>query len=143
MRDKVDVSGVLEGLLEERRDAFRRQHLLVLKELDATRPTALADPAHLRLAFEALLDKALSIIPERGDLYIASRPHDGGAANQRSVRVLLRFHDPSASASDPTPLQHSIELLVAELIVRAQGGHLTLAATEAEERVIVVDLPAP
>jgi hypothetical protein len=33
--------------------------------------------------------------------------------------------------------------LIAELIVRAQGGRLTLGASEAEERVLVVDLPAP
>ena len=144
MRDKVDVSALLEALLEERREAFRSRHLLVLKELDSNRPTALADPAQLRLAFEALFDKALALVPERGDLYIASRRHEGGGSSQPSVRVLLRFHDPSAGGSDALgPLQHSIELLVAELIVRAQGGRFTLGASEAEERVLVVDLPAP
>jgi hypothetical protein len=115
----------------------------VLKELDASRPTAIADAAQLRLAFEALLDKALAIVPERGDLYIASRRHEGGGASGPSVRVLLRFHDPSAGADALGPLENSIELLIAELIVRAQGGRLTLGASEAEERVIVVDLPAP
>ena len=104
----------------------------------------MADPAQLRLAFEALFDKALEIVPERGDLYIASRRHDGGGSSQPSVRVLLRFGDPSAGISDTDgPLTHSIELLVAELIVRAQGGRFTIGASEAEERVLVVDLPAP
>ena len=60
------------------------------------------------------------------------------------MRVLLRFHDPSAGGANALgPLQNSIELLIAELIVRAQGGRLTLGASEAEERVLVVDLPAP
>ena len=143
-RDKVDVSEMIGDLLEERREAFRERHHLVLKELDSSRPTALADAAQLRLAFEALFDKALAIVPERGDLYIASRRHEGGGSSGPSVRVLLRFHDPSAGGADALgPLQNSIELLIAELIVRAQGGRLTLGASEAEERVLVVDLPAP
>jgi len=142
-RDKVDVSEMLGNLLDERREAFRQRHHLVLKELDSSRPTAIADAAQLRLAFEALFDKALAIVPERGDIYIASRRHEGGGSGGPSVRVLLRFCDPSASADALGPLENSIELLIAELIVRAQGGRLTLGASEAEERVLVVDLPAP
>jgi DNA-binding NtrC family response regulator len=141
-RDKVDVSEMIGNLLDDRREAFRQRHHLVLKELDASRPTAIADAAQLRLAFEALFDKALAVVPERGDLYIASRRHEGGGSNRPSVRVLLRFSD--SSASDALgPLENSIEMLIAELIVRAQGGRLTLGASEAEERVLVVDLPAP
>jgi len=143
-RDKVDVSELISDLLEQRREAFRERHHLVLKELDSSRPTALADAAQLRLAFEALFDKALAIVPERGDLYIASRRHEGSGASGPTVRILLRFHDPSAGGTNALgPLQNSIELLIAELIVRAQGGRLTLGASEAEERVLVVDLPAP
>ena len=143
-RDKVDVSEMIGDLLDERREAFRQRHHLVLKELDSSRPTAIADAAQLRLAFEALFDKALAIVPERGDLYIASRRHEGGGSSGPSVRVLLRFCDPSAGgAAALGPLENSIELLIAELIVRAQGGRLTLGASEAEERVLVVDLPAP
>jgi DNA-binding NtrC family response regulator len=143
-REKVDVAELISDLLEQRREAFRERHHLVLKELDSSRPTALADSAQLRLAFEALFDKALAIVPERGDLYIASRRHEGSGSNGATVRVLLRFHDPSAGGENALgPLQNSIELLIAELIVRAQGGRLTLGASEAEERVLVVDLPAP
>jgi DNA-binding NtrC family response regulator len=143
-RDKVDVAEMLGALLEERREAFRQRHHLVLKELDSSRPTAIADAAQLRLAFEALFDKALAIVPERGDLYIASRRHEGGGSVGPTVRVLLRFCDPSAGgAAALGPLENSIEFLIAELIVRAQGGRLTLGSSEAEERVLVVDLPAP
>ncbi len=143
-RDKVDVTALLETLLEERRDAFRSRHLLVLKELDATHPTALADPAQLRLAFEALLDKALAVVPDRGDLYIASRHHQGGPSEPAWVRVLLRFHDPSVVRREAAEnLEQSFEILIAELVVRAQDGRLTFGASEAEERVLVVDLPSP
>lgn len=142
---KVDVSALLEELLQERRDAFRDRHLLVLKELDSSHPLAEADPRQLRVAFEALLDTALECVPERGDVYIASRHHDGGASAAPSMRVLLRFHDPHARAPEPgLPAQErSLAMIVAELLVRAQGGRLTLAASEGEERVVVVDIPAP
>ena len=142
-RAKVNVSELLQELLEERREAFRSKHLLVLKELDSRDPIVLADRGQLRLAFGALLDKTLEIVPVRGDVYLASRRRDAHDAEDPAVRVLLRFHDPSAGANDGlVPLASSLELLVAELGVRAQGGTFTLGASESEERVIVVDLPA-
>jgi len=141
-RDKVDVAALLESLLDGRRDEFRARHLLVLKELDPGQSLALADPEHLRVAFEALLDKALSMIPERGDLYLASRRHTGNESAAPGTRVLFRFHDPSARDSR-APAEHSLELLIAELLMRAQGGRLTLGSSDAEERLLVVDLPAP
>jgi len=141
-REKVDLAALLESLLEGRREQFRARHLLVLKELDPGQSLALADPEHMRVAFEALLDKALSMVPERGDLYLASRRHGDADASEPAIRVLLRFHDPAARDSRPAS-EHSLELLIAELLVRAQGGRLTLGASDAEERLLVVDLPAP
>lgn len=138
-REKLDVSALLEELLEARRDHFRQRHLLVLKELETQQPIAIADPRQLRLAFEALIDQCLETVPERGDLYLASRHHDGDGIGGASMRVLMRFPDPG----DTARLEDSLALLVAEAIVRAQRGRFTLGASEAEERVVVVDLPAP
>jgi signal transduction histidine kinase len=62
------------------------------------------------------------------------------------VRVLVRFHDPGGDALPPRAagvVEGSLELMIAELVVRAQGGTLSLASTEGEETVIVIDLPAP
>ncbi len=139
--EKVDVSELLEHLLEARRDAFRARHLLVLKELDSGRPNALADPDQLRLAFEALLDKAIATVPERGDVYIASRRQEGSSSDGDTVRVLLRFPDPTVNTPGAGGLERSIELLIAELVVRAQGGRFTVGASDSEERILVIDLP--
>jgi hypothetical protein len=62
------------------------------------------------------------------------------------VRVLIRFHSPegsgAAAASGVSLAEHSLEIVVAELVIRAQGGSLAIATTEGEETVILTDLPA-
>jgi signal transduction histidine kinase len=144
-REKVDVTALLEELLAERRDAIRKRSLLVLKELETGAPEALGDRDQLRVAFDALLGKCLEWVPERGDVYIASRHHGAGLPGGASMRVLLRFHTPGATASAPgvSLAETSLDLMIAEIVVRAQGGDFAVAATDGEETLIVVDLPAP
>jgi hypothetical protein len=85
-------------------------------------------------------------MPDRGDLYLASKAvaasRDGGAA----VRVVLRFHRPgerraAPGAAGPRDRELSLELVLAELALRGAGGRLRVEATDAEETVIAVDLP--
>jgi DNA-binding NtrC family response regulator len=144
-RDKVDVTALLESLLAGRREAIRARSLLVLKELEASSPQALGDREQLRVAFDSLLGKCLEWVPERGDVYIASRHHGSGPKGRPSMRVLLRFHTPGASASGRgvSLAENSLDLMIAEIIIRAQGGDFAVAATDGEETLIVVDLPAP
>jgi signal transduction histidine kinase len=146
-RDKVDVTALLEELLAERRDAIRARSLLVLKELETNSPYALGDREQLRVAFDALLGKCLEWVPERGDVYIASRHHGSALSGNASMRVLLRFHTPGANPSANAPgvslAETSLDLMIAEIIVRAQGGDFAVAATDGEETLIVADLPAP
>jgi hypothetical protein len=143
-RDKVDVTGLLEELLAERREAIRQRSLLVLKELETSQSQALGDRAQLRIAFDALLGKCLEWVPERGDVYIASRHHASGLAGEPSMRVLLRFHTPGSTQLPGVSLaETSLDLMIAEIIVRAQGGDFAVAATDGEETLIVADLPAP
>jgi signal transduction histidine kinase len=144
-REKVDVTGLLEELLAERRDAIRQRSLLVLKELETSHSQALGDRDQLRIAFDALLGKCLEWVPERGDVYIASRHHATGLAGNPSMRVLLRFHTPGSGTSAPgvSLAETSLDLMIAEIIVRSQGGDFAVAATDGEETLIVADLPAP
>ena len=45
------------------------------------------------------------------------------------------------------PMLHNLEstpeLMIAEIVIRAQGGSLSVTSTDGEETVIVIDLPAP
>jgi DNA-binding NtrC family response regulator len=143
-REAVDVAAMLEQLLDEREETIRKRRLLVLKELDTSRPLVTADREQLGFAFEALLGKSLELVPERGDVYLASRHHERQPPGSASVRVLVRFHDPETGGAsvDAALAEHSLELVIAELVIRAQGGHFALTRAEGTETVIVVDLPA-
>lgn len=152
-RQAVDVGGLLEEVLEQRRAAIHRRRLVVLEELDRSRPTALCDPEQLRFAFEALLDKSLELVPERGDVYLASRRLDPGLAGGPCVRVLLRYRGPATPgagrpggpgtpAGELSPAANALEFAIAEMVVRAQGGSLALDTSDSSETVLVLDLPA-
>ena len=145
----VDVAQTLESLLDERRDEIQSRRLLVLKELDYELPHALGDPMQLRDAFAGLLDRALAGVSDRGDVYLASKHHDSGLAGHPSVRVLLRHtvtrtRDPDADATPRATSQDAdLELVMAETVVRAMGGSLTVDTADGQESVIIIDLPAP
>jgi DNA-binding NtrC family response regulator len=146
-RKPVDVSALLEEALDARRQRIRDRHLLVLKELDPEHPLALCDAEQMRFAFEAMLDRALEMLPERGDLYLASRRHPAGLRGAPSVRVLLRLQTPGRAASAPgqglSPAENSLGFAIAEAVARAQGGAAAIDAGDPAETVILMDLPAP
>ena len=48
--EAVDVSALIEGLLEERRERITQRRLLVLRELERDAPLAWAEPIALRIA---------------------------------------------------------------------------------------------
>jgi signal transduction histidine kinase len=144
--EAVDVGALLEQVLDARRERAHERRLLVLEELDRSHPLARGDSAQLRLAFEALLDECLELVPERGDLYLASRRDATGTRARPGVRVLLRFRGPEGTAGAPgraelAPAAHSLGFAIAELLIRAQGGSLTVDTAERHETVLVADLP--
>jgi DNA-binding NtrC family response regulator len=144
-RKPVDVSQLLETALDARRQQIRDRHLLVLKELDPERPLALCDPEQMKFAFEMLLDRALEMLPERGDLYLASRRHATGLRGGASVRVLLRLQTPGRSAVPGrglSPAENYLGLAIAEAVARAQGGSVAIATSDPSETLFLMDLPA-
>jgi DNA-binding NtrC family response regulator len=144
-RKPVDVSALLEEVLDARRQRIRDRHLLVLKELDPSHPIALCDPEQLRFAFDAMLDRAIDMLPDRGDLYLASRRHATGLRGGPSVRVLLRLQLPGRGAPPGqglSPAENSLGLAIAEAVARAQGGSVAIGAADPAETVVLMDLPA-
>ena len=143
----VDVGRMLEELLDKRRNTIHERRLLVLEELDRSWPEAIGDPEQLRFAFESLLDKALELVPERGDLYIASKRHESGLRSQPSVRILLRYRGPeagdaAAQITDLSPAANALAFAIAELLVQAQHGSFALDTSDRNETLVVIDLPA-
>jgi DNA-binding NtrC family response regulator len=137
---EVDVAGLLQEALDARRSRIRERHLVVLEELDRAPPFARVDPERLRFALEGVIDRTLELVPERGDVYVASRGSAGDG-----VRVLLRFRGPrgeGVATGALAPAANALEIAIAELLVRAQGGALTLDTSDPNETILVIDLPA-
>jgi signal transduction histidine kinase len=147
-RRPVDVGALLREVLDKRRSTIHERRLVVLEELDRTDPTALSDPDQLRFAIESLIDGSLALVPERGDVYLASRRHDSGLRGEPSVRVLLRYRGPdeprhgSVPVGDVSPAANSLAFALADIVVRAQGGTLALDTSDSNETVLVLDLPS-
>lgn len=136
---RANSTQLLEEILDARQATIRSRRLLVLKELESEHPEIFGDAEQLRLALEGLIDAALASIPDRGDLYVASHYH---AKNGHStLRVLCRCGSGGASL-EADPGLPSLGLSIAESLVKAHGGSLTLARG-GNDRVFVVDLPAP
>ncbi len=145
----VDVSALLERLLDARRDEIGRGRLLVLRELERDEPLALADARGLEVALAGLLDRALASLPERGDLFVATRRIDRAADGAPRLRVLLRHHNPELGAGDTSGLAelgaatNVLEYVLAETVVATTGGQLTIDSTDGQETLILVDLRTP
>ena len=154
-RVPIDLPTSLERALDRHTELIQERHLLVLKELDRNQPFVMADETQLDRAFSGLFETALSMVPERGDFYLASKHNAQGHGGAPIVRVLLRYHNPSIGRplSDIleddgfriegiTPTETALEFLIAEMIIKGQGGTMTLDSTDGQETVIVIDLPA-
>ncbi len=145
----VDVSAMLEQLLESRRLEIGERRLLVLRELEREAPLAWADPESLEIALSGLLDRALAALPERGDLFVATRRIDRGSDGAPRLRILMRHHSPegqgltSASLPDAAIAANAIEYVLAETVVATSGGRLTIDANDAQETLILIDLQTP
>ncbi len=151
----IDVSALLERLLDDRREAIGERRLLVLRELERDAPIAWGDPSSLEIALAGLLDRALASLPERGDLFVATRRIDRSADGTPRLRILLRHHDPSgrgtpelgagdtSGVADVAATANVLEYVLAETIVEASGGQLTVDASDARETLVLVDLRTP
>lgn len=133
---RVNLSGLLDEALEQRRATIEGRRLLVLKELDRELPFAFAAPEPLRLALDLLLDHALATVPERGDLYLASRYQ--ADRHPPRVRVLLRLRRPGGTAR---PEREPLAVALARAALEMLGGRLRVDAGAEDETVVLFDLP--
>lgn len=137
----VDVTVLLDRMLEERREVIQKRRLLVLRELESDQPLALADEETLVFALECLFDRILGQSSERADLYLATRYHraDDG---RTSLRILLRFHD-GAAAGELTSAHNSLDLWLAKAALARGTGELQIDTGRGDETVVQIELPAP
>ena len=146
-REPVDVSAMLARLLERERPRIRERRLVVLEELDREQPYAIGNADELRFALGLLLEQALGWMPERGDLYVATR-HQGGLddgsqapSSRPRLRILLRFRAPAGDGLGFA--ENALAVAAVEAVVRIHGGTLALESSVSDEATLLIELPAP
>jgi len=145
--EATDVSHLLEALLAELRSEISQRGMLVLKELDRARPQARVPGGAIRLALRSLLTRLVA--RDRpgftSDLYIASHSSPVAVTNTPGMRILIRHA--FVPGENPVPPSVSdddlcIELALCDAIARSAGGTLSASQPDADQTVIVIDLPA-
>jgi DNA-binding NtrC family response regulator len=147
--EAIDVSALIEELLDERRERIGQGRLLVLRELERDAPLAWAEAGPLRVALAGLLDRTLDSLPERGDLFVATRRIARGNDGKPRLRILLRHHSPdlghggASELDELSPTANVLEYALAETVVRSSGGSLTIDSSDSQELLILIDLRTP
>jgi len=147
-RGPVDLSALLRELLDKHASEIGARRLLVLDELEATRPLVVADAGQLRATLDTLITRALARVADEGDVYLATRHHEAGLHGEPSVRLLLRYQRTARATRVETVEglgedDNALEYAVAEAVVETHGGSFTADDSDPHERVVVIDLPAP
>lgn len=140
-----DVAAAFESELELRADLIREIEAQLQVELEHGAPGARADEEHVRLAFGMLLDRALRMLPQGGELYVGSVCHPASTARPPHHRILLRFHSPEevliAPEDGPGPSQ-PLEVVLARALIQGQGGSFAVDVSGTQDNVILIELPA-
>ena len=138
-----DLAAALGAELDARQTEARERSLVVLRELDAQAPPLVADESQLRLATRALLDLALRLVPQGGDLYLGSAWRPKGEGRSGGHRILLRFHSPEDVLTGPTGEADGdlLEVVIARELFARAGGSFAIDASGAQDNVILVELP--
>jgi signal transduction histidine kinase len=140
----VDVATMVSELLVEQRARLRERKLVVLQQLEPGGVSARADVAQLRGALDALLGKTMQLAPEGGDVTVAVRHGERDGAPAPGAQIELCFGgEPGGRPgfAGVSAAENSLEFVVAEAIVRLQGGTFRLESGKAGETVVIVDLP--
>ena len=115
----------------------------MLRELDAEAPPLVADELQIRFAIGALLDRALRLVPQGGDVYLGSAWNRKRDARPGGHRVLLRFHSPEDVLAGPLddPDTAFVEVVMARELFARAGGSFAVDASGPQDNVILVELP--
>lgn len=142
---ETDLAALASGELERRRGRMRERSLVVLEELEHDAPPAPADEVQLRFALGGLLDRALRMTPDGGDLYVGSHYRPESADEPAGHRLLLRFHSPEDVLVLPEDVPGPpmpLEVVFARTLIEGMGGIFAVDASGSQDNVVLIEFPA-
>lgn len=144
-RELFDLAHAVQVELDLRSARMRQASLVVLRELDLHSPALEGDEEQIRFVLGALLDRALRMVPEGGDLYVATLFQEADFAHPARHRILIRFHSPEevlvAPEDAPGPAQ-PLEVVMARVVLGRMGGTFAVDVSGPQDNVILIELPA-
>lgn len=142
-RESIDLSALIAGLLAERRGQIHERNLVVLEELDREHAFVDAQRASLHGALVSLLDAVFELLPERGDLYVATQGPGAGHTRESTTRAVLRFvSGDSAAPEGLSRAEQSLGIATATLLLESLGGQVVLDQSDAPTVLLLFELPA-
>jgi DNA-binding NtrC family response regulator len=144
--DAVDLVAVVADELARMQQVVQKRGLVVLRELDHEAPPALADEEQLRFALGGLLDCAVRMAPDGGDLYIASRHRPAQGDEAAGHRLMIRFHSPEDVLVGPEDIPGPaapVEVVMARALIARMQGEFAVDTAGSQDNLILIELPAP
>lgn len=141
----VNLLDLLADALQARLATVRDRGLVVLEEPDREAPPARGDAAQLRFAIDAVLERALRMIPEGGDLYVGSRYLAAAGGRPPRHRILIRFHSPEEVLAPPDEADSGgmpLEIVMARALIEQMGGTFAVDVSGPNDNLVLIELPS-
>jgi hypothetical protein len=140
-----DLANVVGMELERRGDKIRARSVVLLRELATEAPPVTLQEDRIRFAVGMLLDRALRMVPNGGELYVGTFYHPAIEGRAAQHRLLIRFHSPEevliGPEDGPGPSQ-PLEVVLSRALIEGVGGGFAVDASGAQDNLILIDLPS-
>ena len=138
------LAALIGGELERRAEGLRARSVVLQRELDYEAPPAHADEERVRFAIGMLLDRALRMLPNSGELYVGSLHPAASEERTGHHRVLIRFQSPEevliAPEDGPGPSQ-PLEVVLARALIEGVGGSFAVDVSGVQDNLVLISLP--
>lgn len=152
-RTEVDLEGLISRLVRNMSLRAEEQGLQLTLDLDPLPPYE-GDPDRLAQVFSNIIDNALKYTPAGGMVRVSGERDQGGISIRVSdtgkgipeaelPRVFDRFYQGERSRGNDRQPSSGLGLAIAQEIVQAHGGHISVDSTLGEGSEFEIRLPFP
>lgn len=141
-RRSVDISSLLEDIVETKREFAKAQTVALDVQLTEAQETATLDPQRIRQAVEHILDNAIRHHRAQGKVLLFARQTNG------ILEIIVSDNGPGMAdkndvggIADDSDILRGLGLPLAKQIVEAHGGTLTVESHRGEGTTVVISLP--